>query len=131
AKCAAHARVAGRQQQNDNAGYCQQAMERGDRTARRRVTAKVPDGHVEPDGGSECDQDHGVVEHARPPYRLFAARRPVSDAVTLQMTFPTSSATSSPPDLSTTTPTGRPRALPSSSTNPVSTSSGAPSGRPP
>ena len=42
--------------------------------------------------------------------------------VTRQTALPTSSATSSAPRLSTATPTGRPRALPSASRKPVSTS---------
>ncbi len=51
--------------------------------------------------------------------------------VTRQTTLPTSSATKIAPERSTATPTGRPRALPSSSRNPVSRSSGAPAGSPP
>lgn len=49
---------------------------------------------------------------------------------TRQMILPTSSATSRAPDLSNATPTGRPCALPSASTKPVSTSCGAPAGLP-
>src|SRR3954447_24444642 len=44
--------------------------------------------------------------------------------------LPTSSATSSAPDLSTFTPTGRPRACPSSETKPVKMSLGDPAGFP-
>src|SRR6187455_1047128 len=61
--------------------------------------------------------------HARP-HRVATAE------VTRHTVLPTSSATSRAPFESTATPTGRPRALPSSSTNPVSTSSGSPLGRP-
>jgi len=46
------------------------------------------------------------------------------------MQLPTSSATSSAPLRSMATPTGRPRARPSSSTKPVRTSSGGPDGSP-
>ena len=48
--------------------------------------------------------------------------------LTRQMVLPTSSATSSAPRRSSSTPTGRPKALPSSLTKPVSTSSGRPLG---
>ncbi len=46
-------------------------------------------------------------------------------AVTRQITLPTSSATSNAPCLSSATPTGRPKAVPSALRNPVSTSTGA------
>jgi hypothetical protein len=46
--------------------------------------------------------------------------------LTRQTTLPTSSATSNAPDLSSTTPTGRPKALPSPLRKPVSTSTGSP-----
>ena len=46
------------------------------------------------------------------------------------MVLPTSSATSSAPDLSIATPTGRPIASPFSLTNPVNTSIGCPDGMP-
>ena len=61
---------------------------------------------------------------------LAAYLVPVEAAVTRQIALPTSSATSTPPPASTATPTGRPRALPSSPTNPSSTVSGGPEGRP-
>src|SRR3954454_4181021 len=52
-------------------------------------------------------------------------------AVTRQIVFDRSSATISAPRLlSTVTPTGRPRVLPSSPMKPVSTSTGGPDGRP-
>src|SRR5262245_31402760 len=51
--------------------------------------------------------------------------------VTRQIVLPTSSATSSAPDLSIATPTGRPCASPASLKKPVRTSSGWPEGRPP
>ena len=51
--------------------------------------------------------------------------------VTRQMVLPTSSATSRAPCASIATPTGLPIALPSSVTNPPSTSMGSPDGRPP
>src|SRR3546814_15822738 len=54
----------------------------------------------------------------------------VLTGTTRQTTLPTSSATSRAPVLSTTTPTGRPKECPSSPTNPVNTSSGAPAGLP-
>ena len=50
--------------------------------------------------------------------------------VTRQTVLPTSSATSRAPLRVDATPTGRPRALPSSSTKPASTSSGRPAGLP-
>src|SRR5262245_19594973 len=80
AQRASHASVASRQQQDDDAGYRQQTMERRDGAARGCVTAKVPDSHIKSYCGSECDQYHGIVEHARPPYRLFAARRTAPDS---------------------------------------------------
>jgi putative membrane protein len=52
----------------------------------------------------------------------------VAGADTRQITLPTSSATSKAPWPSMATPTGRPRALPSSSRKPVSTSTGGPLG---
>ena len=51
--------------------------------------------------------------------------------VTRQTVFPTSSAIRSAPVLSTASPTGRPRALPSASRKSVTTSSALPLGRPP
>src|SRR3954471_20759513 len=51
-------------------------------------------------------------------------------AVTRQIVFDRSSATSSAPRPSTVTPTGRPRVLPSSPINPSKKSSGGPEGRP-
>jgi hypothetical protein len=53
-----------------------------------------------------------------------------SAAVTRQIRLPTSSATSSAPCRSKTTPTGRPSASPAALRNPVSTSTGSPAGRP-
>src|SRR4051794_38133898 len=50
--------------------------------------------------------------------------------VTRQMVLPTSSATSRAPSLAMATPTGRPCALPSDETKPVSTSTGMPDGLP-
>ena len=71
----------------------------------------------------------GVGLHAiggKPPLLL-----PGQDAaLTRQITLPTSSATSSAPFASSTTPTGRPYAWPSSLKNPVSTSTGGPTARP-
>lgn len=52
-------------------------------------------------------------------------------AVTRQTLLPTSSATNKAPCLSMATPTGRPRASPSSLTKPVSTLTGSPAGLPP
>jgi putative transcriptional regulator len=51
-------------------------------------------------------------------------------AVTLQIVFERSSAMIKAPRGSTVTPTGRPRALPSSSRNPTAKSIGSPAGRP-
>jgi glutathione synthase/RimK-type ligase-like ATP-grasp enzyme len=61
----------------------------------------------------------------------IAARLDQRAALTRHTVFPTSSATSSAPRASIATPTGRPRASPSSLRNPVSTSTGAPAGFPP
>src|SRR6185503_2104659 len=54
----------------------------------------------------------------------------VCDPTTRQIAFPTSSATSNPPRESNATPTGRPRALPSASRNPMRRSTGIPEGFP-
>jgi glutathione synthase/RimK-type ligase-like ATP-grasp enzyme len=61
----------------------------------------------------------------------IASRVAQRAALTRQTVLPTSSAMSSAPRESMATPTGRPRASPSSSRNPVSTSTGAPAGFPP
>ena len=53
-----------------------------------------------------------------------------ADTDTLQMIFPTSSATRSAPVLSRATPTGRPIASPFSLMNPVRTTTGSPDGMP-
>ena len=52
------------------------------------------------------------------------------DYFTRQITFPTSSAINNAPVLSMASPAGRPRALPSASRNPPTSSSGMPFGAP-
>jgi hypothetical protein len=61
----------------------------------------------------------------------IVARLDQRAALTRQTVLPTSSATSSAPRESIATPTGRPRASPSSLRKPVSTSTGVPAGLPP
>jgi len=60
----------------------------------------------------------------------FSLRRLAADSPTRHTVFPTSSAISNAPDLSTASSTGRPRALPSLLRKPVTTSSAFPFGWP-
>jgi hypothetical protein len=59
---------------------------------------------------------------------LFSRGAVDAAAATRHTTLPTSSATSNAPFLSIATPTGRPNAVPSGLTKPVSTSIGGPAG---
>jgi len=89
---------------------------------------------------SPCRSRDGKTGHAS---RCLASVRPSSRtsrvghrntfdyrAETRQMVLPTSSATKSPPRVSSATPTGRPIASPSAPRKPVSTFVGKPDGRP-
>ena len=81
-----------------------------------------------PEHGSACGDARTIsVLRTR---KLFGVRGYCTD-VTRQTVFPTSSAISKAPVLSTATPTGRPRASPFAFRNPVTTSSALPFGWPP